>query len=59
MFDNLIHSNNIKINFQVLDSINLTSIPMHVSNQNAAYQSPIPKFPILTDNHHIDYGKRR
>ena len=53
------YSNNIKIDFRILDSINLTSIPMHVSNQNAAYQSPIPKFPILTDNHNIDYGKRK
>ena len=53
------YSDNIQIDIELFDSINLTSIPMHVSNQNAAYQSPIPKFPILTDNHNIDYGKRR
>jgi hypothetical protein len=53
------YSDNIQINLELFNSINLTSIPMHVSNQNAAYQSPIPQFPILTDNHTIDYGKSR
>jgi len=53
------YSDDIQIDLELFDSINLTSIPMHVSNQNAAYQSPIPQFPILTDNHTIDYGRSR
>ena len=53
------YSDNIQIDLELFDSINLTSIPMHVSNKNAAYQSPIPQFPILTDNHTIDYGRSR
>jgi len=53
------YSDNIQIDLELFNSINLTSIPMHVSNQNAAYQSPIPQFPILTDNNTIDYGKNR
>ena len=53
------YSDNIQINLELFDSINLTSIPMYVSNQNAAYQSPIPQFPILTDNHTIHYGRSR
>ena len=53
------YSDNIQIDIELFDSINLTSIPMHVSNKNAAYQSPIPQFPILTDNHTIDYGRSR
>lgn len=53
------YSNKIIINFERLDEINLTSIPMHIINQNAAYQSPIPQFPILTDNYRIDYGEKR
>ena len=48
------YSDSIQIDIELFNSINLTSIPMHVSNQNAAYQSPIPQFPILTDNHTID-----
>ena len=53
------YSDNIQIDLELFNSINLTSIPMQVSNQNAAYQSPIPQFPILTDNHTIDYGRSR
>ena len=53
------YSDKIIINFKLLDEINLTSIPMHIINQNAAYQSPIPQFPILTDNYKINYGERR
>ena len=53
------YSDDIQIDLELFDSINLTSIPMHVSNKNAAYQSPIPQFPILTDNHTIDYGRSR
>ena len=53
------YSDKIIINFKLLDEINLTSIPMHIVNQNVAYQSPIPQFPILTDNYKINYGERR
>jgi hypothetical protein len=61
MINQLFHqySDKIIINFKLLDEINLTSIPMHIVNQNAAYQSPIPQFPILTDNYKINYGARR
>jgi hypothetical protein len=53
------YSNKIEINFELLDEINLTRIPMHIVNKNAAYQSPIPQFPILTDNFKINYGKSK
>ena len=53
------YSDKIKIDFEILDEINLTSIPMHIVNKNAAYHSPIPQFPILTDNYKINYGVRR
>ena len=53
------YSNKIIINFKLLDEINLTSIPMHIINQNSAYQSPIPQFPVLTDNYKINYGEKR
>ena len=51
------YSSKIFINFELFDSINLTSTQMYVKNQNAAYQSPIPQFPILTDKYKINYGK--
>ena len=51
------YSSKIFINFELFNSINLTSTPMYVKNQNAAYQSPIPQFPILTDKYKINYGK--
>jgi hypothetical protein len=61
MINQLFHqySDKIIINYKLLNEINLTSIPMHIVNQNAAYQSPIPQFPILTDNYKINYGVRR
>jgi len=53
------YSDKIIIDFKLLDEIKLTSIPMHIINQNAPYQSPIPQFPVLTDNYIINYGEKR
>jgi uncharacterized protein YfkK (UPF0435 family) len=50
------HSNIISINIELLNSINLSSLPMYVKNKNVAYQSPIPEFPVLTDKYKINYG---
>ena len=51
------YSNIIKIDTDKFEKIKLTSIDMNVIYTNQAYPLIEPSFPILTDDHLLDYGK--
>tara|TARA_B100000212_G_scaffold187891_1_gene141738 strand:+ start:1100 stop:2581 length:1482 start_codon:yes stop_codon:yes gene_type:complete len=53
-----LHSNIIKIDTDKFEQIKLTSIDMNVIYTNQAYPLIEPSFPILTDDHVLDYGQK-
>ena len=54
----LIYSNIISIDTDKFEVIKLSSIDMNVNYSNQAYSKIEPSFPILTDDHLLDYGKK-
>ena len=52
------YSNIIKIDTDKFEKIKLTSIDLNVIYTNQAYPLFEPSFPILTDDHLLDYGKK-
>ncbi len=53
-----LYSSIIKIDTDKFEQIKLTSIDMNVIYTNQAYPLIEPSFPILTDDHVIDYGQK-
>ena len=53
-----LHSDIIKIDTDKFEQIKLTSIDMNVIYTNQAYPLIEPSFPILTDDHVLDYGQK-
>ena len=53
-----LYSNIIKIDTDKFEQIKLTSIDMNVIYTNQAYPLIEPSFPILTDDHVLDYGQK-
>ena len=51
------YSDQIIINFRQFNKINLSHIDMVALKPSAPYGHPVPSFPILTQDHSIDYGK--
>ena len=51
------YSRQITINFRQFNKINLSHIDMVALKPSAPYSHPVPSFPILTQDHSIDYGK--
>ena len=51
------YSDQIIINFRQFNKINLSRIDMVALKPSAPYGHPVPSFPILTQDHSIDYGK--
>ena len=51
------YSDHIEINFRQFDKINLSRIDMVALKPSVPYAHPVPSFPILTQDHSIDYGK--
>ena len=51
------YSDHIEINFRQFDKINLSHIDMVALKPSVPYTHPVPSFPILTQDHIIDYGK--
>lgn len=54
----LIYSDMVKIDTDKFEKIKLSSIDMNVNYSNQAYSKIEPGFPILTDDHLLDYGKK-
>ena len=52
------YSGIIKIDTDKFEQIKLTSIDMNVIYTNQAYPLIEPSFPILTDDHVLDYGQK-
>ena len=52
------YSDRIEINLAELDRIKLTDIDMNVQLQNVPYTEPVPRFPLVTTNSKLDYGKK-
>jgi len=50
------YSDEIKINFDILDEVSLTHIDLYAYKKGVPYPMLVPLFPILTTNHTIDYG---
>jgi hypothetical protein len=53
-----LYSNIIKIDTDKFEQIKLTNVDMNVIYTNQAYSLIEPSFPILTDDHVLDYGKK-
>ena len=53
-----IYSNIIKIDTDKFEKIKLTNIDLNVIYTNQAYPLFEPSFPVLTDDHLLDYGKK-
>ena len=51
------YSRQITINFRQFNKINLSHIDMVALKPSAPYSHPVPSFPILTQDHNINYGK--
>ncbi len=52
------YSNKIKINTDKFEEIELLSINLFGMYSNQAYNNLEPPFPILTDDHLLDYGSK-
>ena len=52
------YSDMVKIDTDKFEKIKLSSIDMNVNYSNQAYSKIEPGFPILTDDHLLDYGKK-
>jgi hypothetical protein len=53
-----IYSNVIKIDTDKFEKINLSSVDMNVNFSNQPYAKVEPSFPVLTDDHLMDYGSK-
>ena len=53
-----IYSNVIKIDTDKFEKINLSSVDMNVNFSNQPYAKVEPNFPVLTDDHLMDYGSK-
>ena len=51
------YSENIKINFNLLNEIELTDIDLYAYKKGVPYPMVVPVFPVLTNKSVIDYGK--
>ncbi len=51
------YSDNISIDFGILDNISLTHIDLYAYRKGIPYPMVVPLFPLLTNKHTIDYGK--
>jgi len=51
-------SDQIQINFGILDSLKLTNIDMFVAQEGVAFPIVVPPFPQLTTDNKLDYGKK-
>jgi len=51
-------SDQIQINFEILDSLKLTNIDMFVAQEGVAFPIVVPSFPQLTTDTKLDYGKK-
>ena len=51
------YSDNIKINFNLLNEIELTDIDLYAYKKGVPYPMVVPVFPVLTNKSVIDYGK--
>tara|TARA_Y100001970_G_scaffold88177_1_gene111360 strand:+ start:10919 stop:12331 length:1413 start_codon:yes stop_codon:yes gene_type:complete len=58
-FNNLTqkYSDNIKIDFDVLNNLKLSSIDMISYNKVGPYKLTVPLFPIITDSYKFNYGE--
>ncbi|MDC3246630.1 hypothetical protein OAT66_00940, partial [Candidatus Marinimicrobia bacterium] len=54
----ILYSDVIKIDTDKFEKIQLSSIDMNVNYSNQAYTKLEPSFPILTDDHLLDYGQK-
>ena len=54
----IVYSDMIKIDTDKFEKIQLSSIDMNVNYSNQAYTKLEPSFPILTDDHILDYGQK-
>jgi len=54
----IVYSDMIKIDTDKFEKIQLSSIDMNVNYSNQAYTKLEPSFPILTDDHVLDYGQK-
>jgi hypothetical protein len=51
------YTNDIKINIQEFDNIELTTIDLTALRPDQPYPIVTPSFPLVTNNHRLDYGK--
>lgn len=51
------YSPEIKINMQLFESMELSTVPMMVGNRNVPFPLAVPAFPRLTTDNRIDYGE--
>ena len=52
------YSSIIKIDTDKFEKINLSTVDMSVTYSNQPYAKLEPDFPILTDDHRLDYGEK-
>jgi hypothetical protein len=52
------YSSQIFINFDLFDSVDLTSIDMFVTQEQVAYPIMVPSFPQIYTDHKFDYGNK-
>ena len=52
------YSNDIYINFDLLDEIQLTHIDLFAYRKGIPYPLIVPNFPILTTKYDINYGNK-
>ncbi len=52
------YSNKIYINTDMVEGLELSKIPMMVSNRNVPFLLAVPSFPQLTTDDRLDYGKQ-
>ena len=53
----LAYSNSIEIDMDKFEKITLSSLDMSVMYLNQPYSKLEPEFPILTDDHVLDFGR--
>jgi len=51
------YNNDIKINIQEFENIELTNIDLIALRPDQPFPIVTPSFPLLTNNHRLDYGK--
>jgi hypothetical protein len=48
----------VQLNFDEFESIALSSIDLYVTQKSQPYQTVVPRFPVLTTDHYIQYITR-